>query len=72
MNRGPDKSKMPRLSAGGLVVLVIILAFSFVAVVLIPGLELASELADSTLTLKFVGQQQRNPDPDPRLAGCDA
>ena len=61
MNRGPDKRKMPRLSAGGLVVLVIILAFSFVAVVLIPGLELASELADSTLTLKFVGQQQRNP-----------
>jgi two-component system, chemotaxis family, sensor kinase CheA len=61
MNRGPDKSKMPRLSGGGLVVLVIILAFSFVAVVLIPGLELASELADSTLTLKFVGQQQRNP-----------
>src|SRR5271170_1382917 len=55
------KSKMPRLSAGGLAVLVVILAFSFVAVVLIPGLELASELADSTLTLKFVGQQQRNP-----------
>src|SRR5580692_1751330 len=61
MNRGAEKRKMPRLSAGGLVVLVIILAFSFVAVVLIPGLELASELADSTVTLKFVGQQQRNP-----------
>src|SRR5271154_93288 len=61
MNPGVAKTKMPRLSAGGLVVLVIILAFSFVAVVLIPGLELASELADSTLTLKFVGQQQRNP-----------
>ena len=38
-----------------------ILAFSFVAVVLIPGLELASELADSSVTLKFAGQQQRNP-----------
>jgi two-component system chemotaxis sensor kinase CheA len=50
-----------RLSAGGLVVLVVILALSFVAVVLIPGLELASELADSTVALKFVGQQQRNP-----------
>src|SRR5271163_1905342 len=50
-----------RFSAGGLVVLVVILALSFVAVVLIPGLELASELADSTVTLKFVGQQQRNP-----------
>jgi two-component system chemotaxis sensor kinase CheA len=61
MNSRVAKAKMPRLSAGGLVVLVIILAFSFVAVVLIPGLELASELADSTLTLKFVGQQQRHP-----------
>jgi two-component system, chemotaxis family, sensor kinase CheA len=54
-------SLVPRLSAGGIVVLVVILAFSFVAIVLIPGLELASELADSTLALKFVGQQERNP-----------
>jgi two-component system, chemotaxis family, sensor kinase CheA len=51
----------PRLSSGGLLVLVIALGFAFVAVVLIPGLELASELAESTLSLKFVGQQQRNP-----------
>jgi HPt (histidine-containing phosphotransfer) domain-containing protein/PAS domain-containing protein len=50
-----------RFSAGGLVVLVVILAFSFVAIVLVPGLELASELASSTVALKFVGQQQRNP-----------
>jgi two-component system chemotaxis sensor kinase CheA len=50
-----------RFSAGSLVVLVVILAISFVAVVLVPGLELASELADSTLALKFVGQQQRDP-----------
>jgi HPt (histidine-containing phosphotransfer) domain-containing protein len=42
-------------------VLVIVLAFSFVAIVLIPGLELASELADSSVALKFAGQQQRNP-----------
>jgi len=61
MNPRLTKTKMPRISAGGLVVLVIILALSFIAVVLIPGLELASELADSTLTLKFVGQQQRHP-----------
>jgi two-component system, chemotaxis family, sensor kinase CheA len=61
MKRRLAKTFIPRLSAGGLVVLVVILAFSFVAVVLIPGLELASELAESTLTLKFVGQQQRNP-----------
>jgi two-component system, chemotaxis family, sensor kinase CheA len=61
MTRRPVARIMPRFSAGGLVVVVIVLAFSFVAVVLIPGLELASELAESTLTLKFVGQQQRNP-----------
>jgi HPt (histidine-containing phosphotransfer) domain-containing protein/PAS domain-containing protein len=42
-------------------VLVIILAFSFVAIVLIPGLELASELADTSVALKFAGQLQRNP-----------
>ena len=52
---------VPRLTAGGLAVLVVILAFAFVAGVLIPGLELAGELADSTVALKFVGQQQRNP-----------
>lgn len=52
---------LPRLSPSGLMVLVIILAFSFVAVVLVPGLELASELADTSIALKFAGQQQRNP-----------
>jgi two-component system, chemotaxis family, sensor kinase CheA len=52
---------LSRFSGGGLLVLVIVLGFGFVAAVLIPGLELASELADSTVALKFVGQQQRNP-----------
>jgi two-component system, chemotaxis family, sensor kinase CheA len=61
MNPSLAKAMAPRFSGGGLVVLVIVLAFSFVAVVLIPGLELASELADSTVALKFVGEQQRNP-----------
>src|ERR1700722_4836126 len=61
MNLRFASALVPRLTAGGLVVLVVILAMSFVAVVLIPGLELASELADSTVALKFVGQQQRNP-----------
>jgi two-component system, chemotaxis family, sensor kinase CheA len=61
MNPPLARSRFPRLSAGGLMVLVIVLGFAFVAVVLIPGLELASELAESTLALKFVGQQQRNP-----------
>jgi two-component system, chemotaxis family, sensor kinase CheA len=61
MNARITKAWGPRFSGSGLVVLVIVLAFSFVAIVLIPGLELASELADSTVSLKFVGQQQRNP-----------
>jgi two-component system chemotaxis sensor kinase CheA len=61
MNSRIAKALVPRLSASGLMVLVIILAFSFVAIVLIPGLELASELADSSVALKFAGQQQRNP-----------
>jgi HPt (histidine-containing phosphotransfer) domain-containing protein/PAS domain-containing protein len=53
--------KFPRLSAGGLVVLVILLGLGFPAVVLVPGLELAGELAQTTSAVKFVGQQQRNP-----------
>jgi two-component system chemotaxis sensor kinase CheA len=61
MNPRFASALVPRLSAGGLGVLVVILAFSFLAIVLIPGLELAGELADSTVALKFVGQQQRNP-----------
>jgi two-component system, chemotaxis family, sensor kinase CheA len=61
MNLRFASALVPRLSSGGLVVLVIVLAFSFVAIVLIPGLELAGELAESTVALKFVGQQQRNP-----------
>src|SRR5258708_6549824 len=61
MNSRIAKSLVPRLSPSGLMVLVIILAFGFVAIVLIPGLELASELADSSVALKFAGQQQRNP-----------
>ncbi|HEY2779299.1 MAG TPA: ATP-binding protein [Steroidobacteraceae bacterium] len=61
MNSRIARTLVPRLSASGLMVLVIILAISFVAVVLIPGLELASELADTSIALKFAGQQQRNP-----------
>jgi two-component system, chemotaxis family, sensor kinase CheA len=61
MNSRIAKALVPRLSPGGLMVLVIVLAVSFVAVVLIPGLELASELADTSVALKFAGQQQRNP-----------
>jgi HPt (histidine-containing phosphotransfer) domain-containing protein len=61
MNSRIARALVPRLSASGLMVLVIVLAFGFVAIVLIPGLELASELADTSVALKFAGQQQRNP-----------
>jgi HPt (histidine-containing phosphotransfer) domain-containing protein/PAS domain-containing protein len=61
MNSRVARTFVPRLSSNGLMVLVIVLAFSFVAVVLIPGLELASGLADTSAELKFAGQQQRNP-----------
>jgi len=45
----------------GLLVLVIILGFSFLSIVLVPGLELASEVADSSTALKLLGEQQRHP-----------
>ena len=55
------KFRFPQLAAGGLVVMVVVLGFSFLATVLIPGLELAGELVDSSVALKFVSQQQRYP-----------
>ena len=42
MNPLSPKSPMPRMGPGGLVVLVIVLAFSFLVTVLVPGLELAA------------------------------
>ena len=50
-----------KLSPERLVVLVIALGLSFVAVVLLPGLKLASELVDTSAALKWVGEQQRYP-----------
>src|ERR1700720_4363552 len=44
-----------------LLVLVIVLGFSFLSIVLVPGLELASEVADSSTALKMLGEQQRHP-----------
>ncbi len=44
-----------------LLVIVIVLGFSFLAIVLVPGLELASEVADSSTALKLLGEQQRHP-----------
>lgn len=54
------KTLIPRLSPGGLMVLLVVLGVTFVAVVLVPGLELASELVDSTVALKLVAEQQRH------------
>jgi two-component system, chemotaxis family, sensor kinase CheA len=51
----------PLLTPAGLLVLVVILGVSFVATVLVPGLELASEVADSSTALKLLGEQQRHP-----------
>ncbi|HEY5263913.1 MAG TPA: ATP-binding protein [Steroidobacteraceae bacterium] len=61
MKLGSIRTRLPGLSPGGLIVLVIILGVSFVGVVLVPGLELASELVDSSVALKAVGEQQRHP-----------
>jgi HPt (histidine-containing phosphotransfer) domain-containing protein/PAS domain-containing protein len=51
----------PLLTPAGLLVLVIVLGVSFVAVVLIPGLELAGEVKESSTALKLLGEQQRHP-----------
>jgi two-component system chemotaxis sensor kinase CheA len=51
----------PLLTPAGSLVLVVVLGLSFVAVVLVPGLELASEVADSATALKLLGDQQRHP-----------
>jgi two-component system, chemotaxis family, sensor kinase CheA len=51
----------PLLTPAGLLVLVVILGVSFLAIVLVPGLELASEVADSSTALKLLGEQQRHP-----------
>jgi two-component system chemotaxis sensor kinase CheA len=56
-----NKFLSPLLTPAGLLVLVVILGFSFLAIVLIPGLELAGEVADSSTALKLLGEQQRHP-----------
>src|ERR1700738_5241041 len=61
MNSRLSKILGPLLSPGGLLVLVVILGFGFVAIVLVPGLELAGEVASSSTALKLLGEQQRHP-----------
>ena len=46
---------------GALLVLVVTLGIGFLAVVLVPGLELASEVAESSTALKLLGDEQRHP-----------
>jgi predicted PurR-regulated permease PerM len=57
-----QKLHSARLSSRALVVLVAVLGIGFVAAVLIPGFELATELANTTAALKLVAEQRRNPD----------
>ena len=61
MNSRLTRVLRPLLTPAGLLVLVVILGLSFVAIVLVPGLELASEVADSSTALKLLGEQQRHP-----------
>src|ERR1700724_2377441 len=61
MNSRLARLVRPLQTAGGLLVMVVILGLSFVAIVLIPGLKLASEVADSSTALKLLGEQQRHP-----------
>jgi two-component system chemotaxis sensor kinase CheA len=51
----------PLQTPAGLIALVVVLGLSFVAIVLVPGLELASEVAQSSTALKLLGEQQRHP-----------
>jgi two-component system, chemotaxis family, sensor kinase CheA len=61
MNSRLLRALSPLLTPGGLLVLVVILGVAFVAIVLVPGLELASEVAESSTALKLLGEQQRHP-----------
>jgi two-component system chemotaxis sensor kinase CheA len=61
MNSRLLRALNPLATPAALLVLVIVLGFSFLAVVLVPGLELASEVAESSTALKLLGEQQRHP-----------
>src|SRR6202022_5057199 len=61
MNSRLARGARQLLTPAGLLVLVVILGLSFVAIVLVPGLELAGEVASSSTALKLLGEQQRHP-----------
>jgi two-component system, chemotaxis family, sensor kinase CheA len=55
------KSKIPRLKPGALIALVVVLGFSFIATVLLPGLKISGDLVTGNVALKLIGEQQRYP-----------
>ncbi len=61
MNARLDRILSSIRKPAGLLTLVVVLGLSFVAVVLVPGLKLASEVAYSSTALKALGEQQRHP-----------
>src|ERR1700723_386492 len=61
MNSRWVRALSPLATPAALLVLVVVLGFGFLAVVLVPGLELASEVADSSTALKLLGDEQRHP-----------
>ena len=61
MNEIRSKSRLPLLTPGRLVVLVVALGVGFIATVLVPGLQLAGDLVERIAALKFVGETQHYP-----------
>jgi two-component system, chemotaxis family, sensor kinase CheA len=61
MNSRLARAIRPLQTPAGLIALVVILGLSFVGLVLVPGLQLASEVAESSTALKMLGEQQRHP-----------
>src|SRR5258705_11218457 len=61
MNSRLAKVVRPLLTPAGLLILAVVLGVSFVAIVLIPGLELAGEVAESSTALKLLGEKHRHP-----------
>ena len=59
MNLRLPRPLLQKLSPERLAVLVVVLGLSFGAVVLVPGVKLASELVETSAALKWVGEQQR-------------
>ncbi|HEY1314980.1 MAG TPA: ATP-binding protein [Steroidobacteraceae bacterium] len=61
MNLRFTKLVAPLRTPAGLKVLVVVLGLSFVALVLVPGLELASVVTERSTALNMLGEQQRHP-----------